>query len=193
VRVRFEGFAPNSAVTLVFGPWEPDVADRPIGSGTTDANGKGVVDGRIPADAPIAETELRVLSSDCIAYAWTVVIGSPETMSVDDDTVVPGQIVTVTASGFVPHTNVFLTIDTHPSQGECWPHPCRRVGDFAQTSAVGSVVMRVRIPTDVAPGVHGLYANGYTPDSNAYDLTVGTHITVVPASTLPPTDTQVSP
>jgi hypothetical protein len=191
VQARFDGFAPNSAVTLALGDWEPDVADRVIGDGIADANGTGLVEGVIPADSPIGEDVLRVISGDCSAFDWLVVIGSPEAMSVDDETVAPGQLVTVTAGGFVPHTSVFLTIDTYPTQGECWPHPCRQIGGFGRTSSVGSVVIRVRIPADVTPGVHGLFTNGYTPDSNIYDLTVGTRIRVVGASgTLPPTDTE---
>jgi hypothetical protein len=111
-------------------------------------------------------------------------------MRVDDETVRPGQVVTVRAGGFQPRTTVFITIDTHPTQGECWPRPCRQLGGFHGTSAVGSVVIRVRIPSDVAPGVHGLFTNGYSPSGEIYDLTVGTQITVVgPSGTLPPTDT----
>ncbi len=189
VRIRFEGFAPGSVVTLLYGEWWPDLAERPIGTGTAGNDGDGVVDGLIPVDASIGETQLRVVSLDCSAYVYILVIGSPEVMQIDDDTVVPGQRVTVTAGGFLPKSRVHLTIDTHPTQGECWPHPCRQIGRFAWTSANGSVVIHTRIPSDIAPGVHGLFANGYSPDGMS-DVTVGTEITVVPTSTLPPTDTE---
>ena len=188
VRVRFEGFAPDLDVTLILEGSPFDLPDRPIGVGTAAGDGTGVVEGEIAHDAPIGETQLRVESVDAMARAYLLVIGSPEVMSVDDETVVPGQHVTVTASGFQANTMVYLTIDTHPTQGECWPHPCRELGRAARTSADGSVVIPVRIPSDVTPGVHGLYANGYSPDGIS-DLTVGTQITVVATGTLPPTDT----
>jgi hypothetical protein len=190
MRVRFEGLVPDAGVTLILEGLAFDLPERLIGTGTAGGDGAGIVEGVIPYDAPIGETQVRVESVHCVAWAYLLVIGSPEVMSVDDPTVVPGQVVTVTASGFQPNTPVGLTIDRHPTQGECWPHPCRMLGRGGQASADGTVVIRVRIPSDVARGVHGLYANGYSPDGMS-DLTVGTQITVVgPAGTLPPTDTE---
>ncbi len=187
VRVRFVGFVPGSAVTLLYVE-SPDLEERPIGTGTAGTGGDGVVDGLIPEDAAIGEAWLQVVSVDCWADVYILIIGSPETMHVNDDTVVPGQRVTVTAGGFLPNSGVGLTIDTHPTQGECLPVACRWIGRGALTAANGSVVIHARIPSDVTPGVHMLFANGYSPDGIS-DFTVGAPITVVATGTLPPTDT----
>jgi hypothetical protein len=49
--------------------------------------------------------------------------------------------------------------------------------------------MHLRIPGDVKPGTHHLYATGYSPDGIS-DFTVGVEIRVAGATgTLPPTDT----
>jgi hypothetical protein len=190
MRVRFEGFVPGTDVALFLEGSAFDIPDLAIGTALAGSDGSGVVDGVIPPDTSIGETQVRLQSADCVAWAYLLVIGSPEVMSVDDPTVVPGQLVTVSASGFQPDTFVGLTIDRHPTQGECWPHPCRTLGRGGRASADGSVVIRVRIPSDIAPGVHRLFANGDSPDGIS-DFTVGTKITVVGAAgTLPPTDTE---
>jgi hypothetical protein len=188
VRVGYEGYAPGSEVTLVFVDFS-DMVERPIGQGTAARDGTGRIAGVVPPDSTIGQAELQIVSGECWSHVYFVVIGSPETMRVDDATVVPGQRVTVTARGFQPDSRAFITIDTYPTQGECWPHPCRQLGTFAQSSEDGTVVIHIRIPSDVTPGVHGLFATGYSPDGIS-DYTVGTQITVVPTGTLPPTDTE---
>ncbi len=186
MRVRFVGFAPNADVTLLLMDWSADVTVE-IGSGTADAQGSGVVQGVIPADAPIGETQLDVVSGECIANAYVVVLGSPEQVTVDDDTVIPGQRVTLRAGGFTVNGHVLVSIDTYPTQGECWPRPCRFLGT-ARTSAVGSVVVHVRIPRDTAPGAHSLWVSGYMAGGDRED-SLGVDIMVGPGVTLPPTDT----
>jgi hypothetical protein len=184
VRVRFVGFAPNAGVTLMV--LSADVTVQ-IGAGTADAQGRGVVQGVIPAETPIGVTQLDVVSDQCIANAYVVILGSPEQVTIDDDTVIPGQRVTLRAGGFMENGHVVVSIDTFPTQGECWPRPCRYLGT-GTTSAVGSVVIHVRIPRDTAPGEHSLWVSGYMAGGERED-SLGVDITVV-GGTLPPTDTE---
>jgi len=101
VRVGYEGYAPGSEVTLVFVDFS-DMVERPIGQGTAARDGTGRIAGVVPPDSTIGQAELQIVSGECWSHVYFVVIGSPETMRVDDPTVVPGQRVTVTARGFQP-------------------------------------------------------------------------------------------
>ena len=184
VRVAFHDFEPDGGVTLLF------VAQTKtaIGTGNADAQGEGVVEGLIPADTPIGEAEMQVVGAHCIAYTSLLVIGSAAAMTVDDDTPVPGQVVTISAGGFAIESPIEISIDRYPIQGECYPRACRFIGT-GSADTLGHVVMQVRIPRDVKPGTHHLYATGYSPDGIS-DFTVGVAIHVAGATgTLPPTDT----
>ena len=184
VRVAFHDFEPDGGVTLLF----VAQATTAIGTGNADAQGEGVVEGVIPADTPIGEAEMRVVGAHCIAYTSLLVIGSAEAMTVDDETPVPGQVVTISAGGFAIESPIEISIDRYPIQGECYPRACRFIGT-GSADTLGHVVMHVRIPSDVKPGTHHLYATGYSPDGIS-DFTVGVAIHVAGATgTLPPTDT----
>lgn len=186
VVVTFHAFEPNARVTLLL--IDADQNESEIGTDRSDAGGEGAVRGVIPDTTPIGFTELRLVSDQCIDYVYVLVIGSAEAMTVDDDTPMLGQLVTIAAGGFRPDSPIDLTIDSYAIQGECYPRACRSLS-VGSADALGAVVMHVRIPRNVDPGVHHLYATGYSPDEPS-DLTVGARIRVVgPSGTLPPTDT----
>jgi hypothetical protein len=186
VHVRFGGFTPNVNVRLDFGDLSGGER-RTIGIGTADGTGSGVLDGVIPVDAPIDEAELRVIGDDdCLGWNYIWVLASPDAITIDDDTVAPGQRVTVVAGGFLPHEGAALTIDSAPVQGECIPR-CVYLA-YSRTDAIGMVVFRARVPRDISAGRHVLWVTGAAMDgiSDAY---LSIEITVRPGSTLPPTDT----
>lgn len=188
VHVAFHDFEPDSAVTLFFVAQDAAQITTAIGTGSVDAHGEGVVEGVIPATAPIGEAEMQVVGPQCIAYTYLLVIGSAEAMTVDDGSPRPGQVVIVSAGGFATSSPIDISIDRYPIQGECYPRACRFIG-AGSADEVGRVVMHVRIPADVEPGTHHLYATGYSPDGIS-DFTVGVAIHVAGATgTLPPTDT----
>jgi hypothetical protein len=188
VQVAFHDFEPSGGVTLLFVAQDAHQTTTTIGTGTADPQGEGVVAGIIPADAPIGEAEMQVVGAHCIAYTYLLVIGSAEVMTVDDETPIPAQVVTITAGGFATESPIEISIDRYPIQGECYPRACRFIG-VGSADELGRVVMHVRIPGDVAGGAHHLYATGYSPDGIS-DFTVGVEIHVAGATgTLPPTDT----
>lgn len=186
VRVLVRGFEPNTAVTLWFGSRSDVGARPPIGAGTTDGDGAGVVIGVIPADAHSGEAQVTVIASDaCWAHAFIIVALSPRAISIDDATVLAGQRVTVRAGGFLPNATLLLSIDSGPTQGMCFPKPCHYLGE-ARASELGSAVFRVRIPRDTSAGAHRLWVSGYSPDGLS-EFSLGVDITVVGAD-LPQTD-----
>ena len=188
VSVAFHDFEPSGGVTLLFVAQDAAQTTTAIGTGDADAQGEGVVKGVIPAAAPIGEAELQVVGAHCIAYTYLLVIGSAEAMTVDDEAPVPGQVITISAGGFATESPIEISIDRYPIQGECYPRACRFIG-VGSADPVGRVAMHVRIPGDVKPGTHHLYATGYSPDGIS-DFTVGVEIRVAGATgTLPPTDT----
>jgi hypothetical protein len=147
-----------------------------------------VIEGVIPADAPMGETALQLVADECGWSVGIMVLGSPLVAAINDDTVTPGQRVTVTAGGFAPSTPASLSIDSVPVQGECIPE-CHFLGRGTSASADGSVVFRERIPRDTRPGRHTLWVSGDSLDGiTEYELSV--EITVVAGGTLPPTDTE---
>jgi len=169
VRVRIDGFPPNTAVTLRLGSAAP-----PIGATTTDEQGKGVVNGVIPADAAFGDTPLSVMvNAECGGQTSIAVVGSPEAISIDDDTVVPGQQVTIKASGFAAEGPVALYLDGDARDALC---RCRFLAE-AQANAVGFVEIVVRIPPDVSPGAHFLTLNGDSFDF-MHDVGLTVRITV---------------
>jgi hypothetical protein len=189
VRVSISGFPPNIRVLMFFGSiW--DIGQPQIGTGVTDSHGAAIVTGVIPTDAPAGEGHVTVKASDeCFAEAYMLISRSRWGVTVDEDTVMPGQRVTLMAGGFIEQGRVNATIDTYPTQGECWPHPCRYLG-WGRASSVGSVVIPVRIPRDTSPGPHSLWVSGFLSDGMRED-SFGVEITVVGATgTLPPTDTE---
>jgi hypothetical protein len=186
VRVRFEGFAPNLVVTLAFKDWSREFSERPIGSAKADPDGKGAVQGVLPPDAPIGEAELQVVAADgCYASAYVAILGSEAAIRVDDDTVMLGQLVTITAGGFLPQQTVSAFINGGGVQEEC--PGCHSLA-MARTSTDGSVVVRVRIPRDTSLGAHHLGVHGTALDGIG-DQYLVVDITVSAASSLSPTDT----
>jgi hypothetical protein len=189
VRVSISGYPPNTAVTMHLGSiWDFDQLE--IGTGVTDSHGAAIVSGVIPTDAPTGEGHVTVKASDeCFSEAYMLISRSRWGVTVDDDTVVPGQRVTLTAGGFIEQGRVNVTIDTYPTQGECWPHPCRYLGS-GTASSLQSVAIPVRIPRDTSPGPHFLWVTGFFTDGTTED-SFGVEIAVAGASgTLPPTDTE---
>jgi hypothetical protein len=184
VRVRFEAFAPMTTVTLLFSEWTDP--GRQIGSGTADGHGDGVIEGVLPIDARIGQALLIVSDDRCRADLYILVLGSRDVVTIDDDTVRPGQRVTVTAGGFQPNSLVLLSIDRAPTQGECGPQPCRYLGT-GEASSDGTAVIRARIPRDTAAGAHRLWLTGLAPD-DIFEFSIGVDITVFPAGPLPATD-----
>ena len=189
VRVPISGFPPNVAVTMFVGSiFDIGVGQPEIGTGMTDGHGAAMVTGIVPTDARAGEQSVTVKASDdCWAEAFVVISLSPLGITIDEETVMPGQRVTVRAGGFLPKGHVVITIDTFPTQGECWPRPCRVLG-MASTSSTGSVVTHVRIPRDTTPGPHSVWVSGYLADGMRED-SFGVDILVGPGATLPPTDT----
>jgi hypothetical protein len=176
VRVRIEGFPPSAGVMLHFGSMYDGIVGPPIGAATTDDQGNGVVHGVLPVDAPFGDAALSVMvNAECGAETLLAVVGSPEAISIDDDTVVPGQQVTITASGFAPEDAVGVYLDGDARDPTC---RCQELGN-AQANEVGFVEIVVRIPGDVPPGAHFLTLNG---DSFNHEHDVGliVHITVEP-------------
>lgn len=101
IRVRVEGFPANTAVTLTMASMEDAAAARPIGGTATDEQGKGVAAGVIPADARLGDAIVQAIASDaCAATNYVFVVASLEGIGIDDDTVEPGQQVTIRAGGF---------------------------------------------------------------------------------------------
>jgi hypothetical protein len=191
VRVPITGFPANTPVTMLLGSVY-DFGLPQIGAGMTNAHGATTVTGVIPVDAPSGEQTVTIKASDeCWAEAFIVVSLSPIGITVDDKTVTQGQSVTVRAGGFQPNYHVVITLDTFPTQGECWPHPCRVLA-VVGTSSIGSMVASVEIPRDIKVGRHSLWVSGFFADGMRED-SLGVEIMVVGATgTLPPTDTAPS-
>ena len=186
IRVRFGGFAPGASLTIV---WvDIDLPERSIGTATAASDGSGAADVLVPADAPMREATVQVRSDLCAAAADIVVLGSADSIDIDDDTPFAGQVVTVTTGGFGPQEAASLSIDDAPTQGECFPRPCRFLA-FATTSEAGAVTLRGRIPRDTRRGVHRLWVTsteieGISDDYRSIQIRVG------PGATVPPTDTE---
>ena len=75
----------------------------------------------------------------------------PETLQVPDDTPEPGQIFTLTASGFDPFEWVVITLQSTP-----------QVLNTVQADALGVISVPVTIPTNVTSGSHTISALGTT-------------------------------
>lgn len=185
-QIRFAGFAPGASLTIV---WvDIDLPEQSIGTATASPDGSGIADVVVPADAAIQEASVQVRGDQCAASADIVVLGSPDSIDIDDATPSPGQVVTVTASGFGPHEVASLSIDSAPTQGECFPRECQFLA-FGTTSAAGAVTLRGRIPRDAQRGSHRLWVTstqieGISDDYRSIEIFVGL------GATVPPTDTE---
>lgn len=162
IRVRIDSFPPSTAVTLSIGSIHDGTVGPPIGATTTDEQGNGVVQGVIPLDTPFGDTPLSVMASaECGAQTYVAIVGSPEAISIDDDTVVPGQQVTIKASGFAAEDTVALYLDGDARDALC---RCLSLAE-AHANVMGFVEIVVRIPRDVPAGAHFLTLNGDSFDS----------------------------
>ena len=190
----FSGFEPNATVALILRPDYVAFPERALGSSTTDAQGYGEVDVIIPADAPIGDYSLLLRLEACATSPWadisittiTVVPVLPA-ISISDDTVVPGQRVTIRATGFGLDETVDLFLDSPEYLG----HECCLLAT-APTNADWSVVITVRLPRDLSPGAHTLSLVGWGPDQ-LFPEQLEVVITVAadttrPVATVPPTD-----
>lgn len=174
VRVRIEGFPANAPVMMSVGPASDPPPGTPIGGTTTDQQGSGFVSGVIPADSPPGDASIWVMTSEgCGSSSLVFVVGSLEGISIDDDTVVPGQRVTITAGGLAPDGIVALHVDC---DGLDALTPCPALAT-AQATPAGSVVMAIAIPRDLARGAHYLVLNGTSFDDTS-DLSLVVQITV---------------
>jgi hypothetical protein len=122
----------------------------------------------------------------CSWSTYFIVLGSPLVISVDDDTVRRGQLVTVRAGGFLPGSPASAFINGGGVQEEC---PGCNFLRTVTTSSLGSVVMRVRIPHSISLGAHHLGVHGYDLDV-AGDIYLIADIMVSGAGTVPRTDTE---
>lgn len=173
ITVRLADFPANAIVTFTFSPLQ-EGDPRPFGSTTTDAQGAGVFATRVPPDAAYGEVDLlAVVGERCATQAYLHIVGSLEGIEIDDDSVEPGQSVTITASGFLPRESVGIVLDGDAfdalSQG-------RALGG-AEADDLGHVTVVVRIPTAVSAGAHFLTANGYSFDGT-HDVMLRVDITV---------------
>jgi hypothetical protein len=174
VRLRIEGFPPDAALTVTLGYMDDEGIRLSMGTGRSDAHGDGFLLGVIPVDAPFGEGILNVSAGEaCGAEAYISVVGSLEAIGIDDDTVVPGQQVTIRASGFAPEDTVAVILDGDVRDAAC---QCRALAE-ARANAVGFVEMVARIPPDVPAGAHFLTVNGDSFDF-MHDVGLTVHITV---------------
>ena len=187
------GFEPNATVALIFRPDDVDFDERVIGASTTDEHGYGEIDVVIPADAPVGNYTLLLRLDECATSPWpelpldtiAVVPVLPE-ISISDDTVLPGQRVTIRATGFNRDDTVYLTLDNPEHLGlEC--ASCLLA--TGQTNSDWSVVITVRLPRDLSPGAHTLTLFGWGPEL-LFPEEMELVITVGIRATIPPTDTE---
>jgi len=195
----FTGFQPNATVALIFRPDYVDFPEREIGATTTDEHGFAEVEVVIPADAPVGDYSLLLRLEGCATSPWgemtlatiTVVAGLPS-ISISDDTVVPGQRVTVRATGFGRDEIVTVSLDDPDYLGNGCCVLARAMAD-----ADWSVMVRLRLPGDLSPGAHTLSLVGWGPEA-LFPEVLEVQITVaaggVPppsaqTATIPPTDT----
>ena len=196
----FTRFEPDATVAIIFRPDYVDFPERAIGTSTTDEHGYGEIDVVIPADAPIGNYALLLRLDECATSPWpeisisriAVVPVLPE-ISVSDDTVLPGQRVTIRATGFNRDDTVYLTLDNPEHLGlECTS--CLLA--TGQTNSEWSVVITVRLPRDLSPGSHILTLFGWGPEllfpeelEVVINVGAASQGRTSPTATLPPTDT----
>lgn len=186
VHVAIMGFPPDTGVSLTFFS-RSDPVERAIGSTVTDQQGEAAIDVVIPLDAGWSDSTVRVTTNEgCYADADLIVLPSHAEVSVDDDSVVPGQRVTMTGGGFMPEEGVAVFLDGDPRDALC---RCRELAT-GRTTAVGTARLSVRIPRGTRPGRHQLLLIGPAFVDPTIDLGLVAHITVAAVGTMPPTDTE---
>jgi hypothetical protein len=164
ITVRIREFPPTTVVTLRIGSVFGDDVGPPIGTAMTDAAGVAMVSGVIPADTPFGDTSVSVTVAEvCGAEAALSVVGSVESVGIDDDTVRPGQSVTLTASGYQPGDSIVVILD-----GDAYDLDSTgfELGS-APADKLGYARIVVRIPRDISAGRHFLTANGYSFDGTS--------------------------
>jgi hypothetical protein len=187
VHVAIMGFPPDTPVTLTFISLSDPGLERGLGLATTDAQGDAAIDVVIPLDARWGDSSVRVTTSDgCYAETGLIVLPSHAEVSIDDDSVVPGQLVTLTGGGFVPEEAVAVFLDGDPRDALC---RCRELAT-GRTTAVGTARVSVRIPGETAPGRHDLLLIGPAFVDPTIDLGLVAHVIVAAVGTTPPTDTE---
>ena len=164
ITVRITEFPPTTVVTLRIGSIEGEDLGPPIGTATTDAAGIGLVSGVIPPDTPFGDSTVTVSVTEvCGAEADFSVVGSVEAVAIDDDTVRPGQTVTITASGYQPGDSIVVILE-----GDAYDLDSTgfELGS-APADKLGYARIVVRIPRDISAGRHFLTANGYSFDGTS--------------------------
>jgi hypothetical protein len=186
VHVAIMAFPPNTAVSLTFLSLS-DPVERAIGSTVTDEQGEAAIDVVIPPDAGWSDSTVRVRTNEgCYADGDLIVLPSHAEVSIDDDSVVPGQLVTLTGGGFVPEEAVAVFLDGDPRDALC---RCRELAT-GRTTAVGTATLTARIPRGTTPGRHQLLLIGPAFVDPTIDLGLVAQITVAAVGTVPPTDTE---
>jgi hypothetical protein len=185
VGLRIAGFPPDSQVAVQIGV--EGETPRQIAVALLDRQGASSFEVKVPTWLPFGDARLTVTTDDgrCSFGVCLVIVGSKARIAIDDDTVVPGQRVTITAGGFEPGHSISIMLDGDAfdalSEG-------RHLGG-AVANELGTLRARVRIPRDVRLGAHFLTANG-SSFGELSDLILTVDITVVAGGTMPPTDTE---
>ncbi len=145
------------------------------------------------ADARGSLLRARLPTTDFpeITIASIAVVPVLPEISISDDTVVPGQRVTIRATGFARDDTVRLFLD-EPESFDC--ASCLLA--TAPTNTDWSAVITVRLPRDLSPGAHTLFLAGWGPEflfpeELEVGITVGIGATTLPAPTPPATDSLV--
>jgi LPXTG-motif cell wall-anchored protein len=86
--------------------------------------------------------------------------GDNELVTLSDTTVVPGQEITITASGFAPAADVTATFASQPV-----------VIARGTADASGTATMTGTIPADATPGSHSITVSGQGADGSPRELT----------------------
>lgn len=83
------------------------------------------------------------------------------TGTIDDNTVTPGQLVTISGSGFAARTTLTMTFNSHP----------RSLGT-AQSDAAGAFRVSVQIPNDAEDGRHTITVTGLNSQGGTHTVTI---------------------
>lgn len=173
VPVQLTGFPPNAPVTLFFHSETDRIERGPIGGTTVNEQGEAEIAVVIPREAPFGYGVLSVIASkECLSEALLLIASYGQSMAIDDQTVTPGQRVTITAIGFQPRFAVSLHLDCDPREV-----PCPELGRAPASPVDGSVEIVMEIPRDITPGEHFFFLNGIWVDG-VMDLGLDVHFTV---------------
>jgi hypothetical protein len=173
VPVQLIGFPANAQVALDFHSETDGVHRGPMGDATVNERGEAEIFVVIPPDAPYGYGVLTVRAGKkCSSQALLLLASDGQSMAIDDETVRPGQRVTLTAIGFQPRFAVSLHLDCDPQEVEC-----PQVASIPTSPVDGSVHIVVEIPPDITPGEHFWLLNGIWVDGVG-DLGLVAHFTV---------------